>query len=173
MEKKLFFRFLAISDIAILLFFSCPILKAQQDILDLNTGGTIGNCSTSPDIEINVNIIGTDPDTTIIFRNIAGYRLLAPIVTNPYDFQYKFCAANENVCTPGPANPGGFRIYFKSGGSNIGVKKISFLLFDHSGQIFPESSFIKAVTRFLLPKLVNRAVLSMFVRKILPDLTVL
>jgi len=120
MKKNSVSRPLAYLAIAISLLLNSFSLKAQTDALDLCTSGVQG-CSTS-DIEIQVN-----SDTSVVLRNILGYRR---ITIGSCDKKYEFCGDNDNIC--GNNESGKFHIFFKSGGFNIVVKKLSFLIIDNA-----------------------------------------
>ena len=131
MKKDNFLRCIAIFCIAILALLFAPELKAQGDILDecpLAQGKD--DCLTDPPIEIPVNFDGLGNDTLVIIDNISGKRLLNPTVP---DKQYKFCAANNDMCGTPDTDPGEFHIRFKYNSAKIGVNKISFEISNNSG----------------------------------------
>jgi hypothetical protein len=127
MKKNSLLRFLLSACTIALFFLNIPVLNAQKDILDLYSGSA-GGCVSNSEVSINVNFDGCNTDTTVIIRNVSGYRLLN---YTPPDNQYKFFGANNDLCGTA-TSPGETRILFKLGVSDIKVKKFSFLIFDNS-----------------------------------------
>jgi hypothetical protein len=123
MKKTFIIRCLATLGISVLTLFNAATTNAQTDVLDLfvNTGDPIFGCETTPDVEINVNLITTDPVTTVIIQNISGYRLFND---GTCDKKYKFCAPNNHYCSA--IAPGKFLISFRQTSGSISVNNLSF-----------------------------------------------
>jgi hypothetical protein len=131
MKKYLLGRTFTCISVLIFTLFNAVPTKAQTDILDLYRGAT-ENCQTAlgTEISIAVNIDGCGPDTTVIIKNLSGYRSF--VDNSPtHNNQYNFSAPLLSACGSSGLT-GQFSISFKSGVSDIGVKKLSFVLCSHS-----------------------------------------
>jgi len=129
MKKNLFLRFFMFCGLAIIMILHGSQLNAQTDILDLYHS-SVGDCVSNSELSINVNIDGCNTDTTVIIRNVSGYWLLNYNPLEP-DNEYKFFAANTYFCDSYNSS-GEFQILFKSGVSDIKVKKLTFSIYDNS-----------------------------------------
>jgi hypothetical protein len=129
MKKNFIIKCLVVLGINVSTLFNAATTNAQIDVLDLftNTGDPIFNCDTSPDVEINVNLVEADPVTTVIIENISGYRVFDD---GTCDKKLKFCAPNNFYCTA--VASGEFRISFRQNSSNISVNNLSFVIYTNS-----------------------------------------
>ncbi len=126
MKKKPVFRTMAYSLVALLLF-SCNLsLKAQKDFLDFYPSTTPYTCTPLSDISIVKDKITGNPDTTITISNSYGRRAIQALGGNPSDKLYKFSGTDSDPCPGFTDGPGKFVISFAIGGTETGIKKLSF-----------------------------------------------
>ncbi|OFY68396.1 MAG: hypothetical protein A2V64_08415 [Bacteroidetes bacterium RBG_13_43_22] len=82
-------------------------------------------------MNIGVNLDNVTPDTTVIIRNVLGYRKLEQ---TPPDNIYKFIAPYDPDCNPNGVS-GETNILFQSGAGSIKVKNLSFNILINSSAV--------------------------------------